>query len=48
MRSLHRDIQELLKQLEEYIKHLDETTLAKVKEELEELEAKLNKVLNKA
>jgi len=48
MRSSHRDIQELLKQLEGYIKNLDETTLAKVKEELKELVIKINNVLNKS
>jgi len=48
MGSLHRDIQELLKQLEGYIKNLDETTLAKVKKELKELVTKIDNVLNKS
>jgi len=48
MELLDLNIHELLKKLEEHIVKLDETTLAKVKEELKELEAKIDNVLKKA
>ena len=48
MELFNLSIKELLKKLEEHLEKLDKETLVKVKEELKELEAKINKVLNKA
>jgi len=47
MDLLNSDIKELLKQLEEYLNNVDKATLDKVKEELKELEDKIDKTLNK-